>query len=586
MSTLPPSPLALPGKPFKSPKRHRLNLLSLQQHSSLLQLCKYTTEFAQLHSKLIKLGLIHNPLAFTKLLCYCSISPDADINYARSIFDRDNNPNTFAYNVIIRGYAQKNQPQYALLLFYTMLTNSSSVPNKLTFPFVLKACSKLKAIQEGQQLHGQVIKRGLSDDVFVRNSLIGFYSSSGLVGFGLQLFDKMADRDVVSWNSMISGLVGDGFLEEGRWLFDKMLEKSIVTWNCLIAGYVKGGLLEEARELFDRMKERDSISWNTMIGGYVNFGLMEDAEVLFGLIPKEMKDLITLNLMIDGYAREGSYTNIVEVFEEMRSLNIKPNRFTIVSVLAACSHLVALEQGEWLHAYIERNDIEVDAVMGTALVNMFAKCGNIEKAISVFKSMEERDVLAWNTMIYNLGVHGYGQQALSVFSDMLESNIQPDETTFLGVLGACRHSGLVEEGKRYFHLMSEVHNLVPKIEHYGCMVDLLSRADLLEEAKVLIETSEMKSSIPMWGALLGASSRLGNIEMGEYAAKHLMTLNPFDSSCYVILSNMYSAAGMNEKAIAVRKNMKDQGIERGPGYSSIEINGVVQEFTVGSNSLE
>ncbi|KAK0587754.1 hypothetical protein LWI29_028284 [Acer saccharum] len=586
MSSLPPPPLALPAKPFKSFKK--LNSLTLQQHISLLQLCKYTNEFTQLHSKLIKLGLIHNPLAFTTLLCYCSISPYADINYARSIFNHDKNPNTFAYNVIIRGYAQKNQPQHALLLFYTMLTtsSSSSVPNKLTFPFVFKACSKLKAIKEGIQLHGQVIKRGLSDDVFVQNSLIGLYSACGLVGFGLQLFDKMSDRDVVSWNSMISGLVGDGFLEEGRLLFDTMLEKSIVTWNCLIDGYVKGGLLDEARGLFDRMKERDSISWNTMIGGYVNLGLMEDAEVLFSLMPKEMKDLITFNLMIDGYAREGRFKNIVEVFEEMRLLNITPNRFTIVSVLTACSHLVALEQGEWVQAYIERNEIEVDAVMGTALVNMFAKCGNIDRAISVFESMEERDVLAWNAMIYNLGVHGYGQEALSVFSDMLKLNIPPDETTFLGVLSACRHSGLVEEGKRYFHLMSEVHGLVPKVEHYGCMVDLLSRADLLEDAKELIETSEMKSSIPMWGALLGASSRLGNIEMGEYAAKHLMTLDPFDSSCYVVLSNMYSAAGMNEKAIAVRKNMKDHGIEKGPGYSSIEINGVVQEFTVGSNSLE
>ncbi|KAK1588424.1 hypothetical protein Q3G72_023141 [Acer saccharum] len=357
MSSLPPPPLALPAKPFKSFKK--LNSLTLQQHISLLQLCKYTTEFTQLHSKLIKLGLIHNPLAFTTLLCYCSISPYADINYARSIFNHDKNPNTFAYNVIIRGYAQKNQPQHALLLFYTMLTtssSSSSVPNKLTFPFVFKACSKLKAIKEGIQLHGQVIKRGLSDDVFVQNSLIGLYSACGLIGFGLQLFDKMSDRDVVSWNSMISGLVGDGFLEEGRLFFDTMLEKSIVTWNCLIDGYVKGGMLDEARGLFDRMKERDSISWNTMIVGYVNLGLMEDAEVLFSLMPKEMKDLITFNLMIDG--------------------------------------------------------------------------------------------------------------------------------------------------------------------------------------------------------------------------------------CYVVLSNMYSAAGMNEKAIAVRKNMKDHGIEKGPGYSSIEINGVVQEFTVGSNSLE
>ncbi|OAY59859.1 pentatricopeptide repeat-containing protein At4g18840 [Manihot esculenta] len=578
------SPSLLPTKPAKNP-----NLVSaarLQPCLSLLELCRYTFEFKQVQAKLTKLGQITHPLALTRLLCYSSISRYSDIHYSQSIFNLDKNPNTFAYNVLIRGYAQSEKPEIAISLFYSMLCNPNSVPNQFTFPFVLKACSQVIGVGEGEQVHGLVFKHGLSQDLFVQNSLITFYSACGVIGSACKVFDKIDDPDVVSWNSLIGGLVDSGFVEEGRWMFDRMPKRSLVTWNCLIDGYIKVGLLKEARELFDQMEGRDSVSWNTMIGGYVGCGLMEEAEVLFGEMPVEIKDLITYNLMIDGYVRDRSYRKVLQILEDVKEAKAEINKFTMVSVLTACSHLAALDQGEWVQAYIKGNGIEVDAVLGTALVNMFAKCGDMERALSVFESMEERDVGAWNSIIHNLGVHGYGQEAFAMFSDMLRINIPPDEITFLGLLSACRHSGLVAEGKKYFQLMSEEYGLEPKIEHYGCMVDLLCRADLLEEARCLIETKQMSSSVPMWGALLGASSRLGNLEMGEYAAKHLIELDPFDGSCYIVLSNMYSAAGFYEKAIEVRKTMRDLGLDKVPGSSSIEIDGVVHEFRVSSNCVE
>ncbi|KAF2297748.1 hypothetical protein GH714_002553 [Hevea brasiliensis] len=578
------SPSLLPTKPAKN--GNRFSLAPPQPCLFLLEICKYTSEFKQVQAKLTKLGLISHPLALTRLLCYSSISRYADIHYAQSIFNLDKNPNTFAYNVLIRGYARSEKPEMAISLFYSMLCNVNSVPNQFTFPFVLKSCSQVKAIQEGKQVHGLVVKHGLSQDLFVQNSLITFYAACGVIGSACKVFDKIDGPDVVSWNSVIGGLVDSGFVEEARWTFDRMPERSLVTWNCLIDGYIKIGLLKEARKLFDQMEGRDSVSWNTMIGGYVGSGLMGDAEVLFGEMPLEIKDLITFNLMIDGYARDRRYSEVLEVLEDVKEAKAKMNEFTIVSVLTACSHLAELDQGEWIQTYIKENRIEVDAVLGTALVNMFAKCGNMGRALSVFESMEERNVEAWNSIIHNLGVHGYGEEALAMFSDMLRTNIPPDEITFLCLLSACRHSGLVAEGKKYFQLMSEKYGLAPKIEHYGCMVDLLCRADLLEEARCLIETSQMMSSVPMWGALLGASYRLGNLVMGEYAAKHLIELNPFDGSCYIVLSNMYSAAGFYEKAIEVRKMMRDQGLDKVPGTSSIEIDGVVHEFRVSSNCPE
>ncbi|KAI9401337.1 hypothetical protein POPTR_001G108500v4 [Populus trichocarpa] len=534
MSALPPS--LLPTKPTKN--HNQFQSFSLKSCLSLLEICKFTTEFAQLHARLTKLGFIKNPLALTRLLCYSSISQYANINYAQSIFNFDKNPNTFAYNVMIRGYAQREKPENVLSLFYSMLCNANSGQNKLTFPFVLKACSQVRAIEEGKQVHGLVFKHGLSEDLFVQNSLISMYSSCGLIGFACQVFNKIDDPDVVSWNSMISGLVDLGFVEEGKQMFDRMSKRSLVTWNCLIDGYVKAGLLMEARELFDQMVGKNS-----------------DAKGFFDKMPWEMKDVITFNLMIDG--------------------------FTMVSVLTACSYLGALEQGEWMQAHIEKNGIDVDSVLGTALVEMFAKCGSIERALSVFKSIEERDVGAWNSIIHKLAAHGHGQEAFTIFSDMLRSNTLPDGITFLGLLSVCRHLGLVDEGKRFFQLMSEEYGLVPKVEHYGCMVDLLCHADLLEEARDLIDSShasQMKSSVPMWGALLGASCQLKNIVMGEYAAKHLLQLDPFNGSCYTVLSNLYSAAGLYEKAIEVRNEMKKQGLEKIPGSSSMEIDGLVLDF--------
>ncbi|KAJ8767623.1 hypothetical protein K2173_018181 [Erythroxylum novogranatense] len=576
--------------PFLSPTKPTKDLtqfgsLVLQPCLSLLELCKYTNEFEQLQAKLIKLGLIHNSLAFTRLLCYSSISEHSDMGYAQSIFNHDKYPNAFSYNVMIRGYTQKDEPEAALSLFDRMLSHANCLPNNLTFPFVLKACAQAKASSEGKQVHGQVIKRGLNDDLYVNNSLISMYSSSGLIGYARLVFDKMDAPDVVSWNSIIKGLIDSGLVEDGKSFFDRMPVTNIVTWNCLIDGYVKVGLLKEARELFDHMGRKDSVSWNSIIGGYVSAGLIEDARELFSEMPQEMKDIISFNLMIGGYARQSRHKEVLESFNEMQVAEIEPNRFTLVSGLTACSYLMALDQGEWLHDYIEKNSIKTDAIIGTALISMYAKCGRIDKALSMFESMEDKDVGAWNSIIHGLGIHGNGEEALEVFSDMVKSNVSPDDVTFLGLLSACRHSGLVNEGKRCFQIMVERYGLAPKIEHYGCMVDLLCRADLLDEARDLIETSQMKQSVPLWGALLGASCRLGNLEMGEYASKHLMELDPLDCSCHIVLSNMYSSAGFHKKAIEIRNKMRDKGLEKVPGSSSMEIDGLIKEFRV-SDYLE
>lgn len=459
----------------------------------------------------------------------------------------------------------------------------------MTFPFVLKACSAAGAVEEGKQVHGMVCKLEMQDDPFVQNAMIHLYAKSGFLDDALKVFDGMPNRDVVSWNTVVGGLVDSGLMREAREVFDAMPERNVASWNCLIDGYVKCGSMEPARDMFGRMPQKDGITWNTVIGGYVSSGRMEEARELFRAMPVELKDLITFYAMIDGHWGGSGFREVLELFNEMLALEIKPDSFTLVRVLSACSQLSALEQGEWTHSYVDRCGMKLDVVLGTALLDMYAKCGDMDRALDVFGRIDEKDTSVWNSVISNLGIHGKGKEALKLFFELLETSTKPDEITFLSVLSACRHSGLVEEGRRCFRIMNKVYGIAPKGEHFGCMVDLLCRAGLLDEAKGLIEAnSGVEFSVAMWGALLEASSRIGNVEMGEYAAKHLLELNPNDARCYVALSNMYSRGQKWDDSLEARKQMRSKGIEKAPGCSLVEVNGVLHEFHVGSgfNSLD
>ncbi|KAJ6810492.1 pentatricopeptide repeat-containing protein-like [Iris pallida] len=549
----------------------------------LLELCCETKELSQLHSTLVKLSLIRNPHFSARLSLSLST---IDLSYARQLFDQNPDPNAFAYNILIKAYSKTHRPIEALTLFSHMLDEDSPKPNKMTFPFVLKSCS----VETGRQVHAALFKYGLETDVYVNNALISMYMKAGsCFRNAMKVFDRMPQRDVVTWNTVIAGLASLGLVKEARDMFDAMPERNVASWNCLIDGYFKQGLIELARELFDRAPVKDVITWNTMVNGYASLDRMEEGRDLFDRMPMGLKDLTSFNLVIDGYSRNEGFEKVLEIFHEMRGLEICPDRFTLVSVLSACSNLSALEQGKWVHLYVKRLNIKLDAVLTTALIDMYAKCGNMERALDVFVHTEKKDISVWNSVISNLGLHGYGKEALEFFFQLLETDVCPDEITFLSILTACRHSGLVEEGRMYFDLMSRKYDITPKAKHYGCMVDILCRAGLLDEAKALIEAhSGEEFSVATWGALLDAASRLGNVEMGEYAAKPLLELDPKDTRCYVALSNLYSRGKEWDESAEVRKQMRRRGMEKLPGCSSIEVNGVVHEFQVGSafNTLD
>ncbi|XP_042064068.1 pentatricopeptide repeat-containing protein At3g62890-like [Salvia splendens] len=385
---------------------------------------------------------------------------------------------------------------------------------------VLSACSHLASVRMGESVHGLVAKVGFESYINLQNALIHMYSKCEDVSAAEKLFKAGCVLDLISWNSMISG-------------------------------YVKCGLVEKARDLFDRMPEKDVVSWSSMISGN---------------------------------AQHGNFSETLALFHEMLHQGVKPDETTLVSVVSACAQLAALDQGKWAHAYIRKNGMKVKIILGTTLINMYMKCGSVEDAMEVFDGMDEKGVSSWNALILGLAMNGQVERSLERFEEMKRCGMVPNEITFVAVLGACRHIGLVEKGREYFDSMVKDYDIEPGIKHYGCLVDLLGRAGFLKEAEEVIDTMPMPADVATWGALLGACKKHGDKEMGERLGRKLIELQPEHDGFHVLLSNIYASKGNWENVEEIRDIMVRQGVVKTPGCSIIEAGGVVHEFMAGDKS--
>ncbi|KAH7576312.1 hypothetical protein JRO89_XS01G0033000 [Xanthoceras sorbifolium] len=483
--------------------------------------CKNMRHLRQVHANFIKTGKIHDPLASAEILRFCSLSHHRDLVYARKVFSQMCEPNCFAYNTLIRAFSESKHDDDAL--------------NSL-FLFYEMPVQKAARLQEGKQVHGLIVKFGLVYDEFVLSNLVRMYVMCRDMDDAHVLFYK----NITEFGNS-SKLVRDKRRQEGN----------VVLWNVMIDGYVRLGNFTASRELFDKMPQRSEVSWN---------------------------------VIISGYAQNGQFREAIEMFREMQMGDTCPNYVTLVSVLPAISRLGALELGKWVHLYAEKNGIEIDDVLGCALIDMYSKCGSIENSIQVFERIPKRNPITWSAMIGGFAMHGLAKDALDCFSRMEQAGVKPTDVVYIGILTACSHAGLVEEGQLFFNHMVNVVGLEPRIEHYGCMVDLLGRAGLLKEAEELIWSMPFKPDDVIWKALLGACKMHGNIEMGERVAKILMDLVPHDSGAYVGLSNMYASSGNWDGAAEVRLKMKQMHILKDPGCSWIELDGVIHEFLVEDDS--
>ncbi|MCL7043696.1 hypothetical protein MKW94_027638 [Papaver nudicaule] len=489
--------------------------------SMLEKNCRSMRDLQKLHAQLIKTGLSMDIIAVSRVLSFCATSPFGDINYAYQVFSRIEQPNAFSWNTIIRGFSQSSCPQNSIHLFISMLHSSTVEPIKLTYPSLFKAYANLGQAQDGAQLHGRILKLGIECDPFIRNTIIYMYSNCGYLVEASRLFNEYSDVDIVAWNSMIIGYAKNGQVSESLRLFDKMPWRSDVSWNSMISGCVRNGKLKEAFHLFQRMQN------------------------------------------------EG----------------IKPNEFTTVSLLNACAQSGALKQGEWIHAYIQKNKIQVNPIVLTAIIDMYCKCGSIGKALQVFETASTKGLSSWNSMIIGLAMNGDGKEAIQMFLELERlSGLRPNDVSFLGVLTACSHSGMVTEAQYYFSQMTETYQIKPTIKHYGCLVDVLCRAGLLEEAEEVITELTETPDVIMWGSLLFACKQHGNVEMGKRAAERILELDPTETSGYVLLANAFALTGRYEEAIDARALMKERDIRKEPGCSLVEVEEVVHEFVVARRS--
>ncbi|XP_010262425.1 PREDICTED: putative pentatricopeptide repeat-containing protein At5g40405 [Nelumbo nucifera] len=396
----------------------------------------------------------------------------------------------------------------------------SNTPDNYTFTFLVRSCTQVSSSDAALAVHAAIIKHGSDSNRHVQSGLINMYAELGFLGSARKLFSEIREPDLVSQTAMVSA--------------------------CARCGEV-----DFAQNLFDEMPYRDPIAWNAMIAGYSQCGRSKEALDLFHL------------MQMDG---------------------AKVNEATMVSVLSACTHLGALDQGKWAHAYIERNKLQMTVTLGTALIDMYSKCGNMSKAMDVFWGMKERNVYTWSSAMGGLAMNGAGEKCLELFSLMKQDGIQPNEVTFISVLRGCCVVGLVEEGRKHFESMTQVYGLEPQLEHYGCMVDLYGRAGRLDDAFNFINNMPMKPHAGAWGALLHACKIHKNMELGELALRNIVELEAKNDGAYVLLSNIYADSKNWDGVSSIRHLMKAKGVRKVPGCSVIEVGGVVHEFFMGDKS--
>ncbi|XP_068634298.1 pentatricopeptide repeat-containing protein At1g08070, chloroplastic-like [Aristolochia californica] len=452
-------------------------------------------------------------------------------------------------------------------------------------------------------------------------TVIGGYAKIGEMEEALQLFDEMPERNVVSWTSMIAGYAQNGQPEEAIGFFKKMVSAGVkldgvavvsVLTACaqmkvldigmwihdlvkrdnipmssklavaLVDMYAKCGETKAAHSVFESMDQKVLPAWNALIDGYCKLGDLTSARSLFDQMDEQ--DIITFNSMIIGYIHVNCFKEALLLFPKLQALDLKPDQFTVVGLLTACSNLGALDQGKLLHAYIQESFIHQDVILGTALADMYSKCGRIDQSLLVFNRMSQKDVLSWSAIISGLAIHGQGKLALALFSSMQKEGLRPNKVTYIGVLCACSHSGLVEEGLVHFREMLSVYNIQPEIEHYGCMVDVLGRAGLLKEAEHLVQQMPMEPNAIIWASLLGASKVHNDVALAEKAAKHLLVLEPLKDGAYVLLFNVYARLGRWADAVHIRSMMEGRGIRKTAGCSSIVVGSRVHEFVSGDRS--
>ncbi|QCE01620.1 pentatricopeptide repeat-containing protein At5g16860 [Vigna unguiculata] len=599
--------------------------------------CPFLSLGASLHATVARSGFASNVFVCNALVSM--YGKCGAVTHAQHVFDdlcQRGVQDLVSWNSIVSAYMGASDSKTSLLLFRKMTRLNLMSPDVISLVNVLPACASLAALLHGREVHGFAIRSGLVDDVFVGNAVVDMYAKCGEVEEANKVFQRMVFKDVVSWNAMVTGYSQAGRLEHALSLFERMREEDIeldvVTWTAVITGYAQRGQGCEALDVFRQMcscgsrpnavtlvsllsacasvgallhgKEThcyaikfilgldghdtgddDLKVFNGLIDMYAKCQNTEVARKMFDSVSSKDRDVVTWTVMIGGYAQHGDANHALQLFSEMFYEYIKPNDFTLSCGLVACARLAALRFGRQIHAYVLRNCCgSVMLFVANCLIDMYSKCGDVDTAQMVFDNMAHRNAVSWTSLMTGYGMHGRGDDAVRVFDEMRKVSLVPDGITFLVLLYACSHSGMVDQGIDFFNRMRKEFGVEPGPEHYACMVDLWGRAGRLGEAMKLIDEMPMEPTPVVWVALLSACRLHSNVEVGELAAKRLSELESGNDGSYTLLSNIYANASRWKDVARIRYMMKRSGIKKRPGCSWVQGRKGVATFFVGDRS--
>lgn len=539
----------------------------------------------QIHTLVIKNGFgPHISVGNSLINLYSKLGMVKD---AIAVFNGMENKNLVSWNSMIAGLVTNERHVEALQLFYQMRHEGVQLTD-MVFATIIKLCACIKELVFTRQLHCRILKEGLGNSSNIRTTIMVAYSKSNEMDGAFQLFSMMHGiQSVVSWTAMISGYLQNSAKEKAAAMFCQMnragFRPNNFTYSTILTALPIVSPFQIHAQVVKTNYENSPTVGTALLDAYFKLGNTNEAAKVFVLIDE--KDIIAWSAMLAGFSQVGDTGGAIRVFLQLAKEGVKPNEYTFSSVINACAGAtVSVEQGKQFHASSIKYGHHNAVCVSSALLTMYAKRGNIGSAFEIFKRQGERDLVSWNSMISGYAQHGHGRRALGVFKEMKSYNLKMDGITFIGVISACTHAGLVEEGQNYFHMMVKDLHIDPTMEHYSCMVDLYGRSGMIKKAMELIKTMPFPASATVWRTLLAACRVHLNLELGKLAAEKLISLQPQDSAAYVLLSNMYAAAGLWQERAKVRKLMEEREVKKEPAYSWIEVKNKTYSFLAGDIS--
>ncbi|XP_022741310.1 putative pentatricopeptide repeat-containing protein At2g01510 isoform X1 [Durio zibethinus] len=540
-------------------------------------------ELIQVHACLLKLGYQSSLIICNSLVdSYCKTN---HLDFACRVFIDMRERDSVSFNALITGFAKDGLNEDAITLFLEM-QNLGFKPSDFTFSGVLSAAIRLNDLAFGQQIHGFLVKTGFVWNVFVGNALLDFYSKHDRLVEARKFFDDMPDLDGISYNVIITCHAWFGQHEEAIRLFRELQfthfnrrQFPFATMLSIAANALDLQMGQQIHSLaIVTTADSELLVGNSLVDMYAKCGRFEEAEKIFRSLAK--RSTVPWTALISGYVQKEFYEEGLNLFNEMHKAGVRPDQATFASILKASANLASLSLGKQLHSFVIRSGFMSNVFSGSALLDMYAKCGSIKDAIRLFQDMPERNIVSWNALISAHAQNGDGEATLDSFEKMVQSGFQPDSVSFLSVLSACSHCGLVQEGLRYFRSMTQIYNRVPKKEHYASMVDMLCRSGRFNQAEKLIADMRFDPDEIMWSSVLNSCRIHKNQELARKAADQLFRMEMLrDAAAYVSMSNIYAAAGQWENVGKVKKAMRERGIRKVPAYSWVEIRHKVHVFS-------